>query len=332
MNSLKRNRNGNISFISPLYNWSSYMLQTPPYDFNKKSMNITKSVKFATFAYTFALILSFGLTIYGKVNIIFEIDLSIATILIDGILLIVQVTVSLLISISSIFQCDDLKMFFKIFETIDARLNIDEENKHNSTYNFFAEILLLHCLYFLVVIYDAYVWNSCTPVIFYLLLLLRSVLHYPYTLFCLLTWNFVLAIYVRFKLLNKYLKYSKYAYIYQENAKGNKVIAGIYLTKTMNVRELSNIYRSLSKLIQLFNKIYGGKIFLMLIWVVLGNLIAVSLGLVYGKTGNFLGANYGHHLLILCCTVWPMFINVSKTFSFNAKKSNYLYISFSFFH
>lgn len=315
MNSLKRNRNGNITFISPLYKWASFCLQTPPYDFNKKMMLNTYWFRLATILYIVSIIFATLLTFYSKsLYLVHEKGVPLTAKIIDSLLLIVQVITCILISSTALCQSNDIKLLIKTFEMLDSRLNIDEENKGMQTYNFTIEIILVHVLYLTTATYEAYVWNSRNDFKFYLMLLLKTLLFYPYVLLSLILWNFILAIKVRFKLLNKQLrKYSLPAFhlnvysISMKNTKEirNKINFHLSNNKILQMKDILKLHRHLSDLIELFNKIYGCKIFLMTVIFILGALMAVSLGLSFGISGNFVGGNYGINLFILCNVLWP---------------------------
>lgn len=308
MTSLRRNRDGNISFISPIYKWCSYTLQTPPYDFAKKTTNVTFRIKLATIVYILVLLFGFAFSVYGKIKLMYaHQQLLLITKIIDGILLVVQLLASIMISCSILVQSEDIKLFLNIFELLDERLDINRENTRRKCWKFTIEIVVMHAFFFTALFYDGYVWCTVVKFEFYSTILMKSLLYFPYILLFLLTWNFIWAINVRFKLLNKHLRKYVRNGIRLEIGKIN---ANAPIEK-LSVKDIIKLYRKLCQLIGLFNKIYGVKLFLIMIWVVLGALMAISLGFVYGFTGQFLGGYYGLHLLILCCFIWPAVTIVS---------------------
>lgn len=310
---LKRNRNGNISFISPLYQWAAYCLQTPRYDFKQKKARNNSRFKLATALYILALIIALATTGYAKYMILLvEPMVSNTTKLIDSTLLLFQLITCILVSSSVLFETEDITLFIKTFEMLDARLNIDEENRGMYSYNFATEIVVIHLLLFCTYAYDAYVWICEMSFAFYSSLLLRSFLFYPYVLFCLIVWNFVLAIKVRFKLLNKHLKRHVFAPSNPSNFDlklyviGNsKQVHDASISKKLSVKDIMKLHGHLRKLVALFNTIYGMKIVCMTVIFILGALMAISLGLLYGVPGNFMDFDYGVHLLVVCTSLWP---------------------------
>lgn len=274
-----------IYYLKPIYKLSNLLGLAPPYDFdNFESKTQNHFYKYYCTAILCFLITTYIYSMYGSISRLYQ--LSQTTTIIIQILYYLFIMILNVITVFGSFIQNKLswKKMLDTFKKLDSQINLMAKKRLLiSTFN--LQIIVGHLLLITVLGYDAYVGQDAYGIELFQYFICIKLEFYLIFITVILMCHFALAIKNRFESFNEILRKITIAntpYIISKKSNSISPININIFTSKGNLKNITRMFSTLSELVNLYNKIFGWQILVLMGIVLMALLESFNFIMVYG--------------------------------------------------
>lgn len=275
-----------ISYIKPIYQLANFLALSPPYNFDY----IEKKTKAGNYKYYPVIFVSFIISaycygMYGSVKKIYP--YSQTTTVVIQILFYFLIVLSNVISMlgGGFYSWKSWNLMLDTFSKVDSQVNFyKSESTSNKT--FYFQIFVGHVFLFIVFGFDIYVGVENYGMDIYQYYMCVRFQLYFILIEVILMCNFAISIKKRFKYFNDILRKISWnenkLFVIKSKQKSITSLSLNSFGKLTDLKSITRMFTVLSELVELYNKIFGWQILILMGIVLLSLLESFNFIMVYG--------------------------------------------------